>query len=688
MSVYFPPIDSYMIIEPELFVADKGVRKKKKKDGEPDQDDSRKDVILENTDSELYPSGLSPSDLDNLKNLYDDCQSEQQTKKGVSFLPPIEENDLLVGGANDNNRTNGRYFKHSRSIDFGIISENNQKPDEKSLLKEKRKMLRSQSLFHVQSNKKFAHLYASEPKFVPNPQKARERFYKAIRLMLILKVVARSIAKKSDTGQKSSGTVTDLTVVDDTLEENLRNQGLSFDPSYFKAKKEITISSEVKGILSLPKENRSPEQIQTAMFGLQSLRSFAEYPLHMQEKLCKVAWYEVVPPKRVLIRQGHHAENFYFILSGQAVVTILVRDPKTGESVNRVATIMRKGMSFGELALLHHSRRTATVSSQDTVQLLTVGRQDFFDIFMAGSAPGQIPDHIKFVSQIDFMKNWPIDRLVEHPEFCLLHFFKRNVVIVKDSRVNDWLYVVKSGSCQVMKQLKGVTGRLSLRKKDVKMDDRWELPNLPTAEQEAKIDTGLRRRSAPLLSEEQQRRRWDKILGEATMTSRESSNQDNFSLETYKRQPIVAKPHFLACKSAREERDQKREKRSKYKSPRLRRSANPNPPPAKPSNVFVQVEHLKPRDVFGLPSIQFDDDIAKSTTSVSLVSRGAECIMVSKEFYAKHANEMVKKLIRQQVRPYPAEETFQENLQIKTDWELYKQTMINDLTDDLRPASR
>ena len=29
------------------------------------------------------------------------------------------------------------------------------------------------------------------------------------------------------------------------------------------------------------------------MFGLQSLRSYAEYPLHMQEKLAKVAWYEV-----------------------------------------------------------------------------------------------------------------------------------------------------------------------------------------------------------------------------------------------------------------------------------------------------------------------------------------------------------------------------------------------------------
>jgi CRP-like cAMP-binding protein len=50
-----------------------------------------------------------------------------------------------------------------------------------------------------------------------------------------------------------------------------------------------------------------------------------------------------------------------------------------------------------ELALLHHSRRTATVTSQGTVQLLTIGRQDFFDIFMSGSGPDDIPDHIKYI---------------------------------------------------------------------------------------------------------------------------------------------------------------------------------------------------------------------------------------------------------------------------------------------------
>ncbi|GFN75392.1 CAMP-dependent protein kinase regulatory subunit [Plakobranchus ocellatus] len=238
--------------------------------------------------------------------------------------------------------------------------------------------------------------------------------------------------------------------------DNMKSWGLEFDASYFRANREISVSSEVKNILRQPPSRRTPEQIQTAIFGLQSLPSFAEYPLHMQEKLAKVAWYEIVTPMRTIIRQGHFAENFYFILSGQALVTI----HKPGDVTPKTAGMMRRGTSFGELALLHHSRRTATVTSHDTVQLLSVGREDFFDIFMSGHGSEEMPEHIKFISQLDFMKDWPLERLLERPDQCLLHFFKRNMVILKASEVSEWFYVVKSGSCQVLKQLKGVTGRL------------------------------------------------------------------------------------------------------------------------------------------------------------------------------------------------------------------------------------
>ena len=53
---------------------------------------------------------------------------------------------------------------------------------------------------------------------------------------------------------------------------------------------------------------------------------------------------------------------------------------------------------------------------------------------------------VQFIQMLDFMKCFPVPRLLEHPEVCLFHFFKRGVVIVQDSNESDWLYIVKSVS--------------------------------------------------------------------------------------------------------------------------------------------------------------------------------------------------------------------------------------------------
>ncbi|XP_033742226.1 cyclic nucleotide-binding domain-containing protein 2-like [Pecten maximus] len=506
---------------------------------------------------------------------------------------------------------------------------------------------------------------------------ARDRFQKACRFVkMVLKISAAAGKDPSvDTGMK---TFTDLA---SEAETTAHSSGLTFDPSYFKAKKEINISTEVKTILSLPSEERTPEQIQTAMFGLQSLRSFAEYPLHMQEKLAKVAWFEIVPAKRIIIRQGHFAENFYFILSGQAVVTLLLRNPKTGASFVKTATIMRRGMSFGELALLHHSRRTATVTSQGGCQLLTIGRQDFFDIFMSGQGD-QIPEHIRFVSQCDFMKDWPIDNLLEHPEFCLLHFFKRNVVVVKDSNFSEWLYVVKAGSCQVLRELKGVKAKIKY--KASLSDEDPKLPTLGTNEARPKIDTGIRKRKVKCEEEVELdiQDQENKKPKENTPPGSQGGTRYkvSFSKDNYSKFPTTQKAHFSAIREPLETK-------KKYEVPQ--RCKPPKPPEpvketnGKPPPVFVQVEALKPRDSFGLETIVFPDEAERENTSVSLVSRGAELIMVSKAFFVKHATPTVRRLIRSQVQPYPDENTFQNNLQIKADWELYKHQLIEDLTSHI-----
>jgi CRP-like cAMP-binding protein len=54
-----------------------------------------------------------------------------------------------------------------------------------------------------------------------------------------------------------------------------------------------------------------------------------------------------VPSKRVIIRQGQQADSFYFIISGQAMVTIMEENPVSGETTNRIVAILKEGTCFG-----------------------------------------------------------------------------------------------------------------------------------------------------------------------------------------------------------------------------------------------------------------------------------------------------------------------------------------------------
>ncbi|XP_071787770.1 uncharacterized protein [Asterias amurensis] len=550
-------------------------------------------------------------------------------------------------------------------------------------------------------------------------QVARRRFAHAIRMVILMLRIHSMVFKKHKTGGKQSLTFTEI--AEQLPSDDLKTSGLSFDPRDFKAKREINLTTEAKNILSMPSSIRTAEQLQTALYGLQTMKSFAEYPLHMQEKLVKVAWFESVPPKRVIIRQGHYAENFYFVISGSAVVTIMETKADTGEPQIRTAAVLRKGSSFGELALLHHSKRTATVSSQGDVQLLAIGREDFFDIFMRGQQPGEEPDHVKFL--------------------------RRGQVVVKDSNKSDWIYIVKSGSCQVLKQLKAVKPSKTQRSEST---NDLRLPRLHTRHHSAPdlaatssskrpMTTRVRNNSAvashlqflalPTMSpvhtsqslefdsnySSQDQMDSNRSLPDTFMTRQRSAvetapSESNFSQYTSNDDPaLFSLPNIDFRRGATPARQSF--SRSKF---RRISSMNPSPSPErtplsfipqvtvtesnttgsdsssssdkKESSVFVQLELLLPKDVFGLSTLSLDLGIDHEQSSVNLVSRGAECIMVQKDFFAKYCTEHVKRHIRKLVKPYPPPELLQHNLQNHSNWTNYKHEAVASLLKDRSKA--
>lgn len=73
---------------------------------------------------------------------------------------------------------------------------------------------------------------------------------------------------------------------------------------------------------------------------------------------------------------------------------------------------------------MHGSKRTATVTCKNSVELLAVGRDDFIDIFMP-ITKDQEPEHIRFLRSINILHGWPIECLPYHdPKICCFTFFR------------------------------------------------------------------------------------------------------------------------------------------------------------------------------------------------------------------------------------------------------------------------
>ncbi|XP_048775168.2 cyclic nucleotide-binding domain-containing protein 2-like isoform X2 [Ostrea edulis] len=448
--------------------------------------------------------------------------------------------------------------------------------------------------------------------------------------------------------------------------------GLTFDPGDFRAKKETILSNEAKAILSMEPERRTEEQLKVALLALnQGVEAFSEFPITMQKSLVRVGWYEHFEDKRVIIRQGHMADNFYFILSGTAVVTILQTDPDTGDEVVRTAAVLKKGNSFGELALMHGAKRSATVTCKNSVELLAVGREDFVDIFMPMDKD-QEPEHIRFLRTIQLLKGWPIEKLPYHdPKICCFTYFRRGLLLCKDSNISDWVYVIKTGSCRVLKSLHSAK------------------PNIPRLSSNQKLSKSFLR--LPPISPPKS----SKTCSSSSTSSSDKSPRSDCSCETSRTRKqkctiqhlsdILHKP-YPEDSTEQEEHErlldhiftQKHTYTSKWGKRTSPKVSQPESASKRhrPDTVYVQIQKLGPKETFGVEQVAFGQ-IGK-TTSTILVSEGAECILINRKFFQQFLTDEEAKRIRRTLQPIPSEESLQRKLQDSTNWEAYKAlTVVN-----------
>ncbi|XP_013412844.1 uncharacterized protein LOC106175407 isoform X2 [Lingula anatina] len=488
---------------------------------------------------------------------------------------------------------------------------------------------------------------------------------------------------------------------------NARDVDLLFDKSIFKANKEMRLSGETIRILRKRPVQRTEEELHNVKVALMNYPSISEFPVQMQEMIVRKAWYDTIDVERVIVREGQRPLYFYFILSGTVVKKVMDDERKQ----SRTLAFLSRGESFGDQDIIEQRPRDCTIIAMETTELMCMSAKDFVEIFQSG---GLKDVNDPFFQSVSCLQGWPLHLLANNPKKAVLRFFKRGMVLVKDSSSSDWLYIVKTGSCKVLKKLKKAQPKLKVRRPKVKIPKAENLmpvkqninPRIPHTDL---LDSWLQHEVDKVTASQTNQRgfyRYDEpeinvgtlstyrrpselsvvrenslipqlpgpFLTKINKPPRNGPSSPNTTDQAAEQAEAVDEANVEAKTDFDGEQPMKKVKFTEIlpKHRNTHSDYGARPKDKEDPAMFVTVKTLTKGTVFGLTEF-----IYGKQTSLSLVSNGAECIMIEKKFFSEHAPQALMNRLREEIFPFPGDEELQQGLQTRVSWEAHKRAAFS-----------
>ncbi|GMM34473.1 cAMP-dependent protein kinase regulatory subunit [Saccharomycopsis crataegensis] len=151
-----------------------------------------------------------------------------------------------------------------------------------------------------------------------------------------------------------------------------------------------------------------------------------------------------------VIQQGDEGEFFYLIEKGEVDFFV---------DGNHVAS-GGPGSSFGELALMYHAPRAATVKAKTALIVWALDRLTFRRILLEVTARKRLmyEEFLKDVTILAGLSSYQRSKLADalHTEV-----YKTGDVIIKQGDVGENFYLIEQGEAEILKDSKGVIGSIS-----------------------------------------------------------------------------------------------------------------------------------------------------------------------------------------------------------------------------------
>lgn len=184
----------------------------------------------------------------------------------------------------------------------------------------------------------------------------------------------------------------------------------------------------------------------------------------LKPDLSRVIYYDKFEDGRLVIKQGHPGISYYFIVSGSVVVERQDYDPFLKEYYTQKVGELNAGDSFGELSLLHNTKRAASIFCRGTCEFLRIDRDDFNEV-LRYSHQREWEMRGTILRSHPVFKGWSPRELNLANMHSKTKSYPPNTIIISESKQKpDRVFFIATGICTVVRRLQLVKKQVSAKK--------------------------------------------------------------------------------------------------------------------------------------------------------------------------------------------------------------------------------
>nr|XP_054761661.1 uncharacterized protein LOC129268101 [Lytechinus pictus] len=226
----------------------------------------------------------------------------------------------------------------------------------------------------------------------------------------------------------------------------------NFNKDHYSRKyAELHVPRWAKQIAAKEPWERTPEEIIRLYGVMRNMRSFEKFTRRMRMEICRAARYNECGKGRVIVRQGHVGFNFYFIFSGSVFVQLDILDESSGIMTTSNVNTLRRGSSFGELALLSNGERTASVICRENTEIFEIEKETFLEV-CPDIFDNELAEKIQVANELSFFKSWPEDQLRRLCFESPIQEIDFGKVVEANPGTSEYCYVVLEGKVSLLKE--------------------------------------------------------------------------------------------------------------------------------------------------------------------------------------------------------------------------------------------